>query len=175
MIDRLYVSSAGGVWAAGGPHLWHLTTPEWKEVKFDSGPCEQKWLMRSLGVDQNDISRIGFVTFADETHGWLAFSNGSLERTTDGGRTWCDLLSPQHGLDAPGEPLIFAAMHFSSPLNGIALSAWGGLYQTVDGGSLWARLETKEQLRAVSFNSPNEGLAIGDSGAFRITPRNRGY
>ena len=89
--------------------------------------------------------------------------NGSLARTTDGGRTW------QRGNVPTSEDILDVA--FPTADDGYALDVDGGLFRTSNGGGAWKTLDTGSTARpsSVYASSPNVVMVIGPTGMRRST------
>ncbi|MGH2980063.1 MAG: WD40/YVTN/BNR-like repeat-containing protein [Solirubrobacterales bacterium] len=103
---------------------------------------------------------------ADET-GYLLLDDGSVLRTTDGGRTWARRTAVP-GTRAAGEMFAPTDAAFTTPTEGVAATAQGRLYRTTDGAQSWTLVrETGPAVRDVHFISPMSGFAAGDGGLLR--------
>jgi photosystem II stability/assembly factor-like uncharacterized protein len=89
--------------------------------------------------------------------------NGSLARTTDGGKTWT------RGNVATSEDVIDVA--FPTAQVGYALDSSGGLFRTNDGGATWKTLDTGTTARPfeVAAPSPSVVILVGPTGLRRST------
>jgi photosystem II stability/assembly factor-like uncharacterized protein len=89
--------------------------------------------------------------------------NGSLAKTTDGGKTWT------RGNVATSEDVIDVA--FPTPLVGYALDSSGGLFRTNDGGATWKTLDTGTTARPFELTAPTTSTVIlaGPTGLRRST------
>ena len=89
--------------------------------------------------------------------------NGSLARTTDGGRTWT------RGNVATSEDVLDVA--FPAAQTGYALDTAGGLFRTADGGASWKTLDTgtTAQPRAIAAPTTSIVLLVGPRGLRRST------
>jgi photosystem II stability/assembly factor-like uncharacterized protein len=100
----------------------------------------------------------GSIEFVNEELGWLV-SDGQIQATTDGGKTWAVQYSG---------PLQISAIQFSDAEHGWAISVDQRLLQTVDGGATWSDTTDSHSplFRSVQFLRPDAGWAItGDSSA----------
>ncbi len=97
-----------------------------------AGPAYAQW--KEILLPFSDTTRFK-VQFVDEMHGWVSSYRGSILRTTDGGATWQNLVSPH--------PNKISHISFSSPDYGILWAyeknylGQDKLYNTVDGGLTW--------------------------------------
>ncbi|MGZ6707356.1 MAG: WD40/YVTN/BNR-like repeat-containing protein [Solirubrobacteraceae bacterium] len=89
--------------------------------------------------------------------------NGSLAKTTDGGRTWTrgNVSTPEDVLDVA----------FPTTQTGFALDVAGGLFRTNDGAASWKALDTGTTARpnAVNATSASRVLLVGPIGMRRST------
>lgn len=98
---------------------------------------------------------------------WVAGSQGTVLRTTDGGATW-EAVGP--ALDEEDQGLEFRDVQAWSKDRAIILSIGEGtdsrVYVTDDGGESWTRTFTNEEPTAfyncIDFESPEHGFAVGD-------------
>jgi photosystem II stability/assembly factor-like uncharacterized protein len=89
--------------------------------------------------------------------------NGSLAKTTDGGKTWT------RGNVATSEDVIDVA--FPTAQVGYALDSSGGLFRTNDGGGTWKTLDTGTTARPFQIAAPTTSTIIlaGPTGMRRST------
>jgi photosystem II stability/assembly factor-like uncharacterized protein len=89
--------------------------------------------------------------------------NGSLAKTTDGGKTWT------RGNVATSEDVTDVA--FPTALVGYALDSSGGLFRTNDGGATWKTLDTGTTARPFELTAPTTStvLLAGPIGLRRST------
>jgi photosystem II stability/assembly factor-like uncharacterized protein len=89
--------------------------------------------------------------------------NGSLAKTTDGGKTWL------RGNVSTSEDVLDVA--FPTALVGYALDVSGGLFRTNDGGATWKTLDTGTTARpsALAAPSPTTVILVGPTGLRRST------
>jgi photosystem II stability/assembly factor-like uncharacterized protein len=89
--------------------------------------------------------------------------NGSLAKTTDGGKTWT------RGNVATSEDVIDIA--FPTALVGYALDSSGGLFRTNDSGATWKTLDTGTTARPSELTAPTTStvLLAGPTGLRRST------
>ncbi len=89
--------------------------------------------------------------------------NGSLAKTTDGGKTWT------RGNVATSEDVSDVA--FPTALVGYALDSSGGLFRTNDGGATWKTLDTGTTARPFELAAPTTSTVIlaGPTGLRRST------
>ena len=89
--------------------------------------------------------------------------NGSLAKTTDGGKTWT------RGNVATSEDVIDVA--FPTGQVGYALDSSGGLFRTNDGGATWKTLDTGTTARPFQLAAPSTSTVIlaGPTGLRRST------
>jgi photosystem II stability/assembly factor-like uncharacterized protein len=89
--------------------------------------------------------------------------NGSLAKTTDGGKTW------SRGNVSTSEDLHDVA--FPTALVGYALDVSGGLFRTNDGGATWKTLDTGTTARPSALAAPTTTtvILVGPTGLRRST------
>jgi photosystem II stability/assembly factor-like uncharacterized protein len=89
--------------------------------------------------------------------------NGSLAKTTDGGRTWT------RGNVSTSEDVIDVA--FPTAQIGYALDSSGGLFRTNDGGATWKTLDTGTTARPFEIAAPSTStvILVGPTGMRRST------
>ena len=119
------------------------------------------WERQTSGV----TARLRGLSAVSPLVAWASGANGTILRTTDGGRTWQP--RPIPGTSA----LDFRDIDAFSELVASVLSIGPGeasrIYRTVDGGKRWdlqlANLEPRMFLDAMAFWDANRGVAFGDS------------
>jgi len=94
----------------------------------------------------------------DASYQWLAFDDGRILRTTNGGQNWieqqpCDQIRP-------------VVIHFSSQENGQGLDSEGFLYKTTDGGTRWIKVGTEKYAFLNSLDDQHVWL-VSAEGLFR--------
>ncbi|MCA1554499.1 MAG: hypothetical protein LC737_08985, partial [Chloroflexi bacterium] len=124
------------------------------------------WQTQSLTLDVLNAapSSTIYLHFVDAQTGWLvlkhttssAFNEGTLFKTTDGGRTWTRLTIPV------GEPVYFANAELGWTAGGAAGDA---LYRTQDGGQTWtaqrvtaSSLEQRQSAHRPTFDNARDGV-----------------
>jgi photosystem II stability/assembly factor-like uncharacterized protein len=103
------------------------------------------------------------IDFADEKHGWIAGTEGTILRTVDGGQTW----SKQES----GTTATIFHINFRSEKRGLAVGEKGTVLQTSDGGEKWTPVDVKVRstLLNVQFVNDNNGWAVGRGGTILRT------
>ncbi|MBN1446967.1 MAG: hypothetical protein JXA28_03470 [Bacteroidetes bacterium] len=74
------------------------------------------------------------VTFTDSLNGCAVGDYGAIQRTTDGGRSWSQKLSPQQ--------FALRRIHFFDDSTGIATGFHGSCVRTTDAGNSWQPVQT---------------------------------
>lgn len=121
--------------------------------------CFAQWVSQSSGTvnDLNDIS------FADAQIESVVGNQGTILRTTNGGKDWIEQSSGTH-LSLFGISLINADI-------GIAVGADGIILKTTNGGTNWIVQSSgvTDYLYDVSFIDENTGMAVGQNGTILKT------
>ena len=132
---------------------------------------DEGWTVR--GKYTSTVRSLNSVFFTDANTGYAVGSNGTIEKTTDGGVTWTDEYSgtsddlysvfftdPDTGYAAGG-----SYVTEQSGLDLISAPYSGTLLMTTDGGKSWSREAVgKFPLFSVFFINPESGFAVGDYG-----------
>lgn len=109
---------------------------------------------------------IATAFLANET-GYLLLADGSMLRTTDGGRTWARRTAIP-GTAAVGGTFNATGIAFTTPADGVAVTTQGRVYRTTDGGVSWTLVRVIDGgLSDVYFVSPMLGFAVGNGPALR--------
>lgn len=95
----------------------------------------------------------------DSSAWWLAFDDGRVIRTKDGGRTWNEL--------QPCSEERASTLYFRDEMNGWGLSKEGFLQQSKDGGVTWINAGDNKYNR-VYFLDRSHGWVVSKEGLFRI-------
>lgn len=106
--------------------------------------------------------------FVNSNIGWLSYTDGYLARSTDGGRTWCDL---RHSVDAQSNASydrFFQRLHFTDLTHGWGLGTDGSLYETKDAGATWVKIDASARFEDMHFLNNGYGWAVAREGLFRI-------
>ncbi|MEW1954344.1 oxidoreductase [Terrabacter sp. NPDC080008] len=111
---------------------------------------------------------------------WVSGTNGTVLRTTDGGRSWADVSPQGLGTDA----LQFRDIEAFDARHAVVLSIGEGgdsrILVTDDGGSSWTESFRNDDPAAfydcMAFSSPRHGLAMSDpvDGRFRLVSTSDG-
>src|SRR5437868_5177892 len=108
--------------------------------------------------------RLRGLCVVDSKTVWASGTQGTVLRTTDGGRIW-------QAKSIPGAPdLDFRDIHAVDDRTAYALSIGEGeksrIYQTTDGGNTWTvqhiNRDPRGFLDAIAFWESDHGLALGD-------------
>jgi photosystem II stability/assembly factor-like uncharacterized protein len=137
-------------------------------ISLSGGSAQAQWTAQVGGTK----ARLRGVCVVDSRVVWASGSQGSVLRTTDGGRTWQARLVPE------GPDLDFRDIHAVDDRTAYALSIGDGeksrIYKTTDGGSTWTlrhiNRAPKGFLDAFAFWDADHGLALGDpvDGRFEV-------
>ncbi len=126
------------------------------------------WSLQTSGV----TARLRGVSAASETVVWASGSEGTVIRTTDGGRTWRRLHVPDAGtLDFRDIDVVDARTAY---VLSIGHGAASRIYKTADAGATWTLQyrndDPKAFFDAMAFRDAHRGFAFSDSidGAFVI-------
>lgn len=134
---------------------------QWQAVDFKASCVDQKFMETFEGHPTD-------AYFANSNVGWLSYSDGYMARSTDGGRTWCDLRYPEDARS--NRDKFFQKLHFTNLTRGWGLSSDGFLYETKDAGATWTRVDVNVRFEDIHFLNADEGWAIAKEGLFRIAP-----
>jgi photosystem II stability/assembly factor-like uncharacterized protein len=124
-------------------------------------PPRLQWTTQVSGV----TARLRGVSAVSDTVAWASGANGTIIRTTDGGRTW-------RKLSIPGaEALDFRDIEAIDDRVAYVLSIGAGdasrIYRTSDGGAHWelqfTNRDPKAFFNAIAFWDATRGLAASDS------------
>lgn len=99
-----------------------------------------------------------FITFLDDSKGFIGGTSGTLYSTTTGGKSWTSVL-----IDTL---FSFQKCVFRDNSTGIAMGSTGSCYRTVDGGTTWTRENISginQWMNSAVFNG-TDIIAVGDEG-----------
>ncbi|MCK2216879.1 oxidoreductase [Actinomadura sp. ATCC 31491] len=154
----LGVLSAATVLTAGSP----------SPAQAAGGPPRLGWELKETGVG----ARLRGLSPVSRDVAWVSGSEGTVLRTTDGGRRW-ENVSP-----SGAEGLQFRDIEAFDARRAVALSIGEGedsrVYRTEDGGRTWAETFRNDEPRAfydcLAFFDARHGLAVSDpvDGRFRV-------
>lgn len=132
-------------------------------ITFDGGA---NWLLAPR------IPQFGKLIFADAQNGWLLTASGGVDyerhvaggepydqifRSTDGGRTWSQVI-----LSPPGR---IRDMEFLDPQNGWLVGEAGRIYRTTDGGTTFQLQEKgSNTIHDIEFVDATNGWIVGSAG-----------
>ncbi|HEY6172219.1 MAG TPA: YCF48-related protein, partial [Candidatus Kapabacteria bacterium] len=97
-------------------------------------------------------------------------NNGTILRTTNGGKEW--------SMDTSQGTGTLFDIHFQTPRVGTIVGEFGTILRTRDGGITWSKQNswtTKDDLRRVSFYDSSNGIACGLHGVVRMTANGGQY
>lgn len=169
-IDDIFFLDSEHAWAIGTPGAYYLTNGRWIDTETDERDKKGRLIVGSLDVE------IGAPTFSpsavyflNSNLGWLSNSNGYLAKTTDGGRTWQDILDLQDSQDKDWPILSLDRLYFSDSLHGWALDSEGALRRTSDGGLSWPKIDSDIEFTDIYFPPDSwYGWAVSKDGLYRI-------
>ena len=108
--------------------------------------------------------RLRGLSFPTADIGYLLLDDGRILKTTDGGRSF----SPQPIVSDDPAALPTALM-FSDPNDGIAVTAAGEIFRTIDGGDDWTReFDGTAELNGVLYTD-DHAIAVGNGGMFFVS------
>jgi photosystem II stability/assembly factor-like uncharacterized protein len=132
----------------------------WREADFSKNCVDdKKW--RDTADERYPVS-----AFVNPNLGLLAFKDGYMARSTDGGRSWCDFHQPGEVKFENPYDLLWS-INFVDFEHGFGLVGYR-IYQTDDGGKSWRRYPLEARIDAISFTDPHHGWAVGPEGLFRM-------
>lgn len=149
---------------SSGP--FHTTNggKQWKRVDFKKSCTDERYLE---GYDMSPLE----VFFLDSQSAWLTFEDGRIAKSSDGGKSWCDLLAP-NAVKFDYHEKYFRKIHFATPSNGWGLGANGLLYETKDGGATWMKVSNNE-FDDLFFLNDQHGWLVSKDGLFQISPSDK--
>lgn len=150
----LALGSAGVFYTANGGELW-------SRVKFKDECVNQEFLDSSEGRPTD-------VYFVDSKTGWLSFDDGYIAKSTDGGRSWCDLLLPGDTASKEAYHTFLNSIHFVDLTHGWALGGDGNLYESENSGAKWVKTNVKIRFDGMYFANSTQGWIVSKEGLFRI-------
>ena len=133
---------------------------QWKYVDLKKSCTDQRYLE---GYDMRPVE----VSFLDSQNAWLLFEDGRITRSTDGARTWCDLLAPRM-VNFDSDRKYFKQIHFTDLSHGWALGANGSLYETKDGGKTWTK-SVNSEFDDMFFFDVQTGWLVSKAGLFQLS------
>src|SRR6266576_763977 len=131
------------------------------------------WTRQSSGT----MAWLRSVYFLDQDRGWVAGSNGTLLRTTDGGTTWTKLLTltkdTLHDLYFADEKTGWVVAERDALKLKTNDEPRSYLLKTEDGGFSWRRIflksDTNPRLLRLVFADAQRGWVFGETGAVFAT------
>ena len=160
-----FIDSEHG-WVAGDAGVLHTIDGgrTWRGDKFGRA-CKDYYRLQ----DMHPASTL----FVDKETGWLFFTSGLIAKSTNGGRTWCNLFNPTSLWPNDDEHVFptrqIGNVHFKSADYGVALDTEGLLYESNDGGATWKKEGTLISFDSLAFLDASNGWAISkDKRLFRL-------
>lgn len=132
---------------------------QWKPIEFKKSCTDERFLE---GYDMSPLQ----VFILDSRNAWLTFEDGRIAKSSNGGRTWCDLLLP-NSVQFDYYEKYFKRIHFTDSSHGFGLGANHFLYETRDGGMTWNKLMGTEA-DDIFFLANDSGLIVSKAGLFKI-------
>jgi photosystem II stability/assembly factor-like uncharacterized protein len=134
----------------------------WKMLKF-APDCVRKEYLEDTYEGQ-PVS----IAVLDSEWWWLAYSDGRIVKTEDGGRRWCDLVQPGSVPFEESLPGFFKSLHFVNRFSGWGLGKDNYLYSSHDSGRSWSRVTSDVRFDTAAFEGDSYGLVASSAGLFRI-------
>jgi photosystem II stability/assembly factor-like uncharacterized protein len=159
-------------WAWGDAATFYLDGGRWREINYKETKCgNPRMTVEHLEVESaNPYVGAASVSFISPRVGWMSHTWGYLAKTTDGGRTWCDLINPEDIWGKQQVPLLyFGSIEFLDAQHGYALDD-DSLYETADGGATWARLDVGVNILGLDATDARDVWAASRRGLFKIVP-----
>jgi len=162
--DINFVDDENG-WVIGDVGIFQTKNAgkEWKYVDLEKRGSQEKYLKTTEGDSADPI----YLVFSGLHFGWLSYTNGYVAKTTDGGKTWTDLLRPDSVWQSPAYDTFFQKLYFINSSQGWGLGADGSIYETKDSGNAWIKKNTNIKAEDLGFGS-NQVFAVSREGLFRL-------
>lgn len=171
-LAELYFLDTEHAWAVGTAGAYYLKNGRWRETETDAWDEEGNVVVGSLNVEigMPTVAPVA-VYFLNSKLGWLSNSNGYVAKSTDGGRTWHDLLDLQDYQEEQHLPgLFFDELYFGDSKKGWGLDSEGAIRETLDGGETWSKIEMNVEFTGMYFLDARHGWAVSKEGLFKIIP-----
>ena len=164
----------GGVWALFDNSVLRLSGKTWIPsdlLKANGDSWRESVLANKKGELYGGLAPLA-LTFVKDGQGWVSSSNGMVLKTTDGGRTWFQVFDVLDALGAPTDDVFakFNTLVFCDSSSGWAIDGLQHLYHTVNGGSVWEKLEPERTFGDVTCDRSGSALALGSDGVYTLTP-----
>jgi len=122
--------------------------------------------------DKNACPTVKDLYFLDENIGYSAQNNRVVAKTTDGGKTWTQIMK-----DTLDSKVINYGVQFIDENIGFVVGKFGSnvsaFYKTTDGGTTWSSLvadpNLPDELNALYFFDESNGVVVGDETTLSIT------
>lgn len=168
-ISEMFFLDREHAWAVGTAGAYYLKNGWWYETETQA--TDERWnvVVGSLDVEIGAPTvSPSTVYFINPQLGWLSNSNGYLAKSTDGGKTWQDIVNLQDFQDKDWPLLSLERLHFRDSLHGLGLDTNGELRRTRDGGASWMKVETEMEVSDIYFLDSRTGWALSEDGLYRI-------
>lgn len=146
----------------------------WEEMKTESQPVREAPARIISSKDKEPVLEPSRLTrapdpvlvrieFADDRNGWACGESGTIQATSDGGRTWTLQQSPVRKL--------LYDISVVDAMTVFVAGAGGTLLQTEDGGRTWVERGTGigSVIRAIHFTDRRNGLLVTAGGEIHLT------
>jgi len=156
-----FLDTAHGI-ATGDVGIYHTATGgrQWTSADLTK-ECVDK--QHSNFYEQHPV----MAAFLDTNTGWLIYDDGYLVKTTDGGRSWCELVRLKETWPE-GQNIFFKEIYFDSLTHGWGLNGSGFIYEIEDCGKTWIRTNTDIRFEDMYFLDANHGWVVSRDTLFRI-------
>ncbi|MGE5682290.1 MAG: YCF48-related protein [Bacillota bacterium] len=127
----------------------------------------QKWEMLPLNLVK-DTDKLTAVSFVSENIGWVAGSEGSIYKTTDGGKSWT---SQRDTLLHNGQLSDIFFLNADTGFVCGSYSVTSNMLKTTNGGKTWNTVSTgtTNSLEKMYWESKSRGIAVGSSKKIYLT------
>lgn len=162
----IQVVTENRVWAIANNSVYLLSQAGWEKLDFSGGRAEHD--DRIVAPESLNASPIlappNSMAFVGD-FGWVAFDNGWVSKSTDGGQTWRDCFNLK---SFSGDGFIaFLKIYFLNQENGWGMTSEGTLYSTDDGGASWKLVKGLSASDLFALDADHVWI-VNSEGVFRV-------
>ncbi|HEY0761499.1 MAG TPA: hypothetical protein VGD61_03925 [Pyrinomonadaceae bacterium] len=134
----------------------------WNSSELNKSCVRREYVEQDYAISPLTLAMLDFKVI------WIGYEDGGVIRSVDGGRHWCDVMSPEQMATKEAGWELFTAMHFDNAEHGWALGDNRFLYETTDGGKTWSRVNSEIRFHDMKFIGLGRAFLVSDKDVYNL-------